>query len=229
MRDPASPGSEEDEITGACRFDSVDPMADPVLLLRVPRYRNSLLGQQQLDEAGAVHAGGRPSAPQIRNTEQPLDSLVQGRRLPRRREGGGGHPSSPAVGEFDPAVPSSKPSGNDPRVPEQRAHQSTPSGRHARLGKQGNDSRPRLPAPPQNPDRRRGHEAPTPHPALVAIGLVADAPPCPVWSPSQDRNRLPQQQLAAQLAAVVRPPPNIEGREGHDTPAQWFAAHSLTG
>ena len=124
------------------------------------------------------------------------------------------HP--PPVGKLDRAKSTALETDDHAAVPEQRAHERPATGLRRRLGVRDDDARPGLPLPRSRPARGRADEPPAAAPAAIAVRPVLDSPPGAITGPAQHAHNLAEQELTPQLALVVRPAAQIEGRQGHD-------------
>jgi hypothetical protein len=184
----------------------------PPLILRIPGKRNPLLGEQQLNETGAVDPHGGAATPQVRNSHELPDSSSQGgRAAPAHRDIPRRNPAPSAIGQLHPPVAPTGWPCDHAAQPKDRTHEYAAAANGTDFASGGENTAPR----PLEPAFRAGpaacDQSPGAGPTRVAVGEVPDPPPAPGVSMAPDLNHLSHEELAAQLATVVRTRPQVEG------------------
>ena len=146
----------------------------------------------------------------------PIGTIARDSTQPRRPSG-----SSP--------VPAPCTAGHEPRVQDHRTHRRTAAGPLPHLGERHGDPRAGAAHPLSRPATSHPHHAPGSNPAAVPIGAVFHPQPPPPRARGEDSHHLAHQELARELALVIGPAPNVQGREAHHPLPGPRGHHSIAG
>jgi len=206
------------------------------LFCGIARESDALFGENLLREARTIETERRSAAPEIRCSQESLNSARQCARMnahsgDARREFDPGtlDPATTAVRQLDAPMTSSRAQRDHSTIPAEGRHQRAAAGFRVDLNERNHDTRVRAATPRSRLGLGARHDAPSAHPANVAVREVHDLPPASVAGSLSPANDLTQQQLAPELAAMVGPAPQIERGDGDNT--EWPAgfAHSSDG